>query len=102
MPHRLYWLLRYFRQRVCRGTRPRIARLYSQAESRRKSPDRERERREPKWSAARRTAGRFFQDGGIARHVFNADAGERYAKFLFGTRHRRQHDFIEKLGTGVL
>src|SRR5580700_1069063 len=44
-------------QRIIAGEAPRIARLYSQAESRRKSPDRERERDGTGLKPARRQRG---------------------------------------------
>jgi hypothetical protein len=49
----------------------------------------------------RASAGSLAQGLRIARHVFEIDAGERDAELMLGIGHRRQHDLVQEVGTGV-
>ena len=66
-------------------------RLYSQAESRRKSPDRE--RATERYFALSDHCRRPSQAFGMARHVVQIDAAERLSEFLLGSGQSRKHDF---------
>src|SRR5262245_50721829 len=81
---------------VC-PTCQRIGGLYSQRESRRKSPDRER------WSGRRRVAdwlsGRVVAERlGAARQIVDVDAGKRGREGTFGLGHRGAYNLVEQRG----
>src|SRR5580658_8716185 len=82
MPLRLCWLAPAIPPVIRRGATPRIGRLYSQAESRRKSPDRER----GCGSAGSIAEGSFsirLERQGIVRQVFETDPRQGDTEFLF-------------------
>jgi len=55
----------------------------------------------PVLSPHRGFSDRFAQSLGLARHVSKIDAGKRDAEFVLGAGHGREHDPVQKLGTGV-
>src|ERR1700734_1622334 len=77
----------------------RIAGLYSQRESRRKSPDRERAQARLLRVLATAIAVETF---GMARHVVQTDAAQRQAKLLLSGRQNRKHDFGDEFGVRPL
>src|SRR5580704_15610881 len=100
MPLRLCWLAPAIPPVIRRGATPRIGRLYSQAESRRKSPDRER----GCGSAGSIAEGSFsirLERQGIVRQVFETDPRQGDTEFLFRAGHGRQHDLGQKIGPGM-
>ena len=106
MPLRLCWLPPSG-QRIRRGRSPRIARLYSQAESRRKSPDRERDYAESEARCAQaRAAGRACRPDLLSAWASRAMSSRLMRasatpNCVLGTGHGRQHDLVQEVGTGV-
>jgi hypothetical protein len=50
----------------------------------------------------RRPGRRLVQRLGVARQLFETDAGERDTEFVLGIGHGGKHDFVQKVGAGVL
>jgi hypothetical protein len=101
MPLRLCWLAPAIPPVIRRGATPRIGRLYSQAESRRKSPDRERGCEGSAGSIAEGSYSVRLERKGIARQVFETDPRQGDAEFLLGAGHGRQHYLGQKIGSGM-
>jgi len=52
-------------------------------------------------SARAASTGRPAHGLRVTRHVFQIDAGERDAEFLFGAGERRKHDLVQQIGAGM-